>query len=182
MNVRFVVIAPKTHACTRDVRLPILVGRSEEAKFRIRDDRISRRHCELTVQDGVVMLRDLGSTNGTFLNDEPLQKDAAVEVPPEAVVRVGNCAFRVEYDSPAAQTAIAKQEESAGAEMAAGAEADDEPQAESPTSFAFDAAAIKDATVASKQDAWPSPADEGEAAEDEAPDDEALGDFFKGLK
>jgi GGDEF domain-containing protein len=47
-----------------------VVGRSPEAQIRLRDDGISRAHLELRVEDGRVLLRDLGSRNGTFLNGE----------------------------------------------------------------------------------------------------------------
>lgn len=184
MIVRFVVIAPKTHACTREVRLPVLIGRSEEAKFRIRDDRISRRHCELTAEDGIVRIRDLGSTNGTFLNDEQLAKDDSAEVPPDAVVRVGSCHFRVEYDSPTAQTAIAPadvdQEPEAAAAAADETATEEQPATDEATMFSFGIDAGKEPTVSTKGDEWPTP--EVAAEPENPPDDEALGDFFKGLK
>lgn len=184
MNVRFVVIAPASHACTREVHLPVLVGRSDDAKFRIRDDRISRRHCELSAAEGVVRIRDLGSTNGTFLNDEQLEKDVAVEVPPDAIVRVGNCRFRVEYDSPAAQTAVARadadHEPAAVGEDAEETAAAKQPATGDATMFSFGVDTGKEPTVATKSDAWPKPA--ADAEPENPPDDDALGNFFKGLK
>jgi predicted component of type VI protein secretion system len=100
MNVRFVVIAPESKKGTFTVKLPIVVGRSEEAKFRIQQDRVSRKHCEFFGQDGVVYLRDLGSTNGTFLEDEQVPASEKTPMKSGAVVRVGGLAFRVEYDMP----------------------------------------------------------------------------------
>ena len=49
-------------------REPQLIGRSTEA-LPISDPSVSRRHAELTPDDGRWWLRDLESTNGTFLND-----------------------------------------------------------------------------------------------------------------
>ncbi len=46
---------------------PQLIGRSSEA-IPLSDKTISRRHCELTPDDGDWYLRDLRSSNGTFLN------------------------------------------------------------------------------------------------------------------
>jgi predicted component of type VI protein secretion system len=100
MNVRFVVIAPESKKGTFSIRLPIVVGRSEEVKFRVQQDRVSRKHCEFFGQDGVVFLRDLGSTNGTFLNDEQVPASEKTPIDSGAVVRVGGLAFRVEYDMP----------------------------------------------------------------------------------
>lgn len=100
MNVRFVVIAPESKKGTFTVKLPIVVGRSEEAKFRIQQDRVSRKHCEFFGQDGLVFLRDLGSTNGTFLDDEQVPASGKTRISSGGVVRVGGLAFRVEYDMP----------------------------------------------------------------------------------
>lgn len=100
MNVRFVVIAPESKKGTFSVQLPIVVGRSEEAKFRIQQDRVSRKHCEFFGQDGIVFLRDLGSTNGTFLDDEEVPASEKTPIASGAVVRVGGLSFRVEYDMP----------------------------------------------------------------------------------
>ncbi len=100
MNVRFVVVAPESKKGTFTVKLPIVIGRSEEAKFRIQQDRVSRKHCEFLGQDGIVYLRDLGSTNGTFLDDEQVPASEKTIIKSGAVVRVGGLAFRVEYDMP----------------------------------------------------------------------------------
>lgn len=98
MIAHFVVVAPPARCASYAVRLPILVGRCREAKFRIQQDRVSRRHCEFTVEDGVVVLRDLGSRNGTLLGGRPVTAETPVPVPPGAVVRVGSIEFRIEYD------------------------------------------------------------------------------------
>ena len=100
MLVHFVVIAPESKQGTFTVRLPVVVGRSEEAKFRIQQDRVSRKHCEFIAQDGAVFIRDLGSTNGTFLDDQPVEAGSKTPCPAGAVVRVGGLAFRVDYDVP----------------------------------------------------------------------------------
>ena len=98
MEVRFVVVSPASQQRSISVRLPILVGRSEEAKFRIPKDSVSRRHCECFIEDGAVFVRDLGSTNGTVLDGELLPAHVATRVPNGATVRVGSVAFRVEYE------------------------------------------------------------------------------------
>ncbi len=58
--------------------LPQLLGRSSEA-LPITDNTVSRRHAELTPDDGDWYLRDLGSQNGTFINGVRLEP-----APPEA--------------------------------------------------------------------------------------------------
>ncbi|MFQ5424760.1 MAG: FHA domain-containing protein [Phycisphaerae bacterium] len=45
------------------------VGRNSGADLRIPVDRVSRSHCLLAINGNLVTLRDLGSSNGTFVND-----------------------------------------------------------------------------------------------------------------
>ena len=45
-----------------------VIGRADEADIMVSDARISRRHFEITLEQGVAVIRDLGSTNGTFIN------------------------------------------------------------------------------------------------------------------
>jgi predicted component of type VI protein secretion system len=99
MVVRFHVVAPVEKKRTFTVRLPILLGRSEEAKFRIQHDLVSRRHCELFESQGRVYVRDLGSTNGTFLNDEQVPASTKTVVLSGGIVRVGGLSFAVEYQT-----------------------------------------------------------------------------------
>jgi predicted component of type VI protein secretion system len=48
--------------------LPVLVGRHPQCDVRIDSIRVSRRHCYLAEADGSVVVRDLGSANGTRIN------------------------------------------------------------------------------------------------------------------
>jgi pSer/pThr/pTyr-binding forkhead associated (FHA) protein len=47
---------------------PIRIGRSPECELVLHDSRVSRRHARLAARDGVLVLTDLGSTNGTMVN------------------------------------------------------------------------------------------------------------------
>lgn len=47
---------------------PIRIGRAPDCELVLRDSRASRRHARLTARDGVLVLTDLGSTNGTRVN------------------------------------------------------------------------------------------------------------------
>src|SRR5438445_11717277 len=49
---------------------PAVVGRSSECDYQICHPLISRRHCVFDVQDGEILVQDLGSLNGTYLNGE----------------------------------------------------------------------------------------------------------------
>jgi hypothetical protein len=54
------------------------VGRAEGNLHIIDDASVSSRHCEIVVSDGTISARDLGSTNGTFLDDQPIQQASLV--------------------------------------------------------------------------------------------------------
>lgn len=51
-----------------EVRGGAIVGRSRKADLRIDEGYVSRRHARLWVESGVLMVEDLGSANGTFVN------------------------------------------------------------------------------------------------------------------
>jgi hypothetical protein len=47
---------------------PMRIGRAPECELVLKDSRVSRRHARLHARDGVLLLTDLGSTNGTRVN------------------------------------------------------------------------------------------------------------------
>ena len=47
---------------------PMRIGRAPECELELKDNRVSRRHARLAPRDGVLILTDLGSTNGTRVN------------------------------------------------------------------------------------------------------------------
>jgi pSer/pThr/pTyr-binding forkhead associated (FHA) protein len=51
-------------------KLPLVIGRSLEATLRIQDCWASRRNCEIVRINGSLVVRDLGSTNGTLVNGQ----------------------------------------------------------------------------------------------------------------
>jgi two-component system cell cycle response regulator len=55
------------------------IGRGQQVGIRIHDSEISRRHARLTVEKGSVVVEDLGSTNGTFVNGEAVDKVTLVD-------------------------------------------------------------------------------------------------------
>lgn len=73
-----------------------VLGRSHGNAVRIPSPEVSRKHCRLLLSGGLVMIEDLDSVNGTFLNGERL---AAVEVVrPGDQIEVGPVTFTVEYE------------------------------------------------------------------------------------
>jgi transcriptional regulator with PAS, ATPase and Fis domain len=94
LSVELVVVDGPARGARRRVEGGVArVGSSEASTLRLDDRAVSRLHCELTVRADGVALRDLGSTNGTFV-DGVRVRDA--DIPVGAVVRCGGSAFRVE--------------------------------------------------------------------------------------
>jgi pSer/pThr/pTyr-binding forkhead associated (FHA) protein len=50
----------------------VVIGRHRDCEFPIRQEDISRRHSEVVDREGSYVVRDLGSTNGTFVNGQPV--------------------------------------------------------------------------------------------------------------
>ena len=60
---------------TYELTSPItILGRGTDCDLRLVDAGVSRHHAELRVEDGEVVLVDLGSTNGTFVNGQPVRR------------------------------------------------------------------------------------------------------------
>src|SRR5262245_50877812 len=70
-----------------------LIGREQDCHLRPNSDLVSRHHCVFTVDDFTVRLRDLGSTNGTFVNGERIQGQVVLK-PGDHVV-VGKLSFEM---------------------------------------------------------------------------------------
>jgi hypothetical protein len=74
----------------------IVLGRGDHAEIRLDDPFASSRHARVYEQGNIVVIEDLGSTNGTYLNEEPLQ--TARPLHPGDRVRIGDSEFTFEID------------------------------------------------------------------------------------
>jgi len=71
----------------------IVFGRSLSADVYVGNDRASRRHCQVMSREGKLIVRDLGSTNGTFLNGRRVFRE---HLSPGDVISIGDMEFVVE--------------------------------------------------------------------------------------
>jgi pSer/pThr/pTyr-binding forkhead associated (FHA) protein len=73
----------------RQVQLqgPVDIGREPTMPLHLDDGQVSRRHARVSPHAGRAMVEDLGSTNGTFVNDQPIHSPR--ELSPGDRVRIG---------------------------------------------------------------------------------------------
>ena len=85
------------------VRTPIVnIGRAEYNDLVVPDESVSTQHAKLQRREGVWILVDLGSTNGTFADGEKVSGEAALA--PGALVRVGD--IQLVFDTTEADDAL----------------------------------------------------------------------------
>ena len=80
----------------------VILGRARGCDLRIPLSSVSRQHCEIRLEDDRLLLRDLGSSNGTFCNHSRVQ-ETALKAGDE--ITVGPVAFRVIIDGKPAELA-----------------------------------------------------------------------------
>jgi len=74
----------------------LVLGRGERAEIRLEDPFASSRHARVYEQGNIVVIEDLDSTNGTYLNEELLQTPRPLH--PGDRVRIGESEFAFEAD------------------------------------------------------------------------------------
>lgn len=79
-----------------DLDADIVLGRGEQAEIRLEDPFASSRHARIYEQGGTMVIEDMGSTNGTYLNEELLETPRPLH--PEDRVRIGDSEFAFEVD------------------------------------------------------------------------------------
>ena len=80
------------------------VGRLEDNAFQISEPSVSSHHCELTQRGTELLVKDLNSTNGTFINGE---KVAEAVLKPGQILRLGQVEMRLESGAAAAAASAA---------------------------------------------------------------------------
>ena len=95
MEVKLIVIGGKHPGQVIPVPPPeFLIGRAEDCHLRPQSDMVSRRHCAILQEEGVVAVCDFGSKNGTFVNDQRVI--TRQELKPGDRLKVGPLEFEVQ--------------------------------------------------------------------------------------
>jgi pSer/pThr/pTyr-binding forkhead associated (FHA) protein len=75
------------------------IGRVEDNTFQIAEPSVSSHHCEVLLRGSDVVVKDLNSTNGSFINGEKITESA---LKPGQILRLGQIEMRLETDSTTA--------------------------------------------------------------------------------
>jgi pSer/pThr/pTyr-binding forkhead associated (FHA) protein len=77
------------------------VGRVDDNAFKIAEASVSSHHAEILVQGSEVVVKDLNSTNGTFINGEKITE---APLKPGQILRLGQIEMRLEGGVPSPPT------------------------------------------------------------------------------
>ena len=77
-----------------------IAGRQEDCHLRVRSSQVSRKHCELFEKHGLLLVKDLNSSNGTFVNGKKIEGQRVME--PGDELGIGPITFRIEKVGQAA--------------------------------------------------------------------------------
>jgi pSer/pThr/pTyr-binding forkhead associated (FHA) protein len=75
------------------------VGRVEDNTFQISDPSVSSHHCEVHLRGSEILIRDLNSTNGSFINGEKITETI---LKPGQTLRLGQVELKLEAEGAAA--------------------------------------------------------------------------------
>jgi predicted component of type VI protein secretion system len=70
----------------------VVIGRKEDCDLRLDHKSVSKMHCVLVKTDGLLLLRDLGSTNGTRVNGTRVRRAALL---PNDQISIAHYKFRI---------------------------------------------------------------------------------------
>jgi predicted component of type VI protein secretion system len=128
------VVGGEAVAAEYALSLPAVIGRSRSASIKVPQALVSRRHCELYEEQGHLVVRDLGSLNGTFIGSDRISQDTVL--PPGGLLTIGSITFKAEYEAP--PDAEAEDAESDQTVRIARASKARQPVVEDPGTAAFD--------------------------------------------
>src|SRR6266478_3701097 len=71
-----------------------IVGRKEDCDVRVDHKSVSKQHCVLVKSDGLLLVRDLGSTNGTRVNGQRVRRAALL---PNDQLHIASVKFKIHF-------------------------------------------------------------------------------------
>jgi pSer/pThr/pTyr-binding forkhead associated (FHA) protein len=96
---KLVLLSPGMTGQTHELKVDkTTIGRLEDNTFQIPEPSVSSHHCEVMLRGQDVIVHDLNSTNGTFINGEKVSESP---IKPGQILRLGQIEMRLETDAPA---------------------------------------------------------------------------------
>jgi pSer/pThr/pTyr-binding forkhead associated (FHA) protein len=102
MKIRLELVHKNAKVKKVVLKADTIIGRSAECGLRIASNEVSRQHCKVCVSEEAVTVRDLGSSNGTFVNGYQLEAETDYEIAPDSELSVGGIKFVVRFEEPQA--------------------------------------------------------------------------------
>ena len=128
MELKLVVVGGKHTGMEIPIAGPkFLIGRGDNCQLHAQSKSISRKHCAILVHDGSVAIEDVGSTNGTIINGEKI--DRRRELKNGDRITIGVLEFDVRLTISAEskkKTKVHSVQEAAARTVATAAKADDD--------------------------------------------------------
>lgn len=94
MQAKLTVVGGKANKREVTIQVPATIGRSRDADLTVGHRMISRKHCETYLADGLVMIRDVGSLNGTYVHGRRIRE---APLPPGEKFSIGPVTFQISY-------------------------------------------------------------------------------------
>lgn len=105
LEAKLIVVGGEVKTTEVRLKLPTTIGRGKEATLTLPHALISRLHCEITERDGTLIVRDLGSLNGTYVNNQRIAGEHSLL--PDELLTLGTITFRASYRAATATTPLA---------------------------------------------------------------------------
>ena len=168
MNAKLVIVQGDGQGREISLRLPTVLGRSRDVGITIAHSLISRQHCEIYENDGQLVVRDLGSLNGTFVGESRITESV---LEPGGFLTLGDVTFQAVYGDFELVEEVEDVDDPAQFDFRGGVEATSETDS-------IDQTIQVDRPVKTPPDDVPMAEDPEPVASD---DDDDLNDFLKSL-
>ena len=98
LSAKLLVVGGDAKKKEINLRLPTIIGRGREGvTLTLPHKLVSRQHTEIFERDGKLFVKDLGSLNGTFVNNKRIEAEQLLK--PNELLTLGNVTFRAIYEA-----------------------------------------------------------------------------------